>query len=849
MIRRGMTLTSALAALCVGLASCGGDSLSTTVVPSATAGGASGSTSSSVSTPTGNSTTTATAGGANGGTSSSVSTSTGNAQPTAAPDTAASAPARPEKNADVSVARYVNPLIGTDYATLAPADPVGSGLGGGTFPGPTLPFGMMQWSPMTPTAQYDGSVGDGSGFSGGYWYGDKAIKGFSVLHLSGTGCWANGGYLNVMPKLSTGASSQTGFSHSQETAQAGYYGVTLQNGIKAEFTATARTGFARFTYPALAAGQQATIALDPTVLNNRAQGTTADTIRQVGDRALSGRIAGGGFCWAGQAVPVYYYAVFSKPFAAPLKLKNNQPVAATFAADAANPAVLMKLGISFVSEANAKANLDAENPDAAANGASHWDFDGTRQAASAAWDARLNSIQVTGGSEADKTKFYTALYHASLHPNVFNDVNGQYPDFFTSSQTPPTRTVDTGRTMYANFSGWDIDRSFMQLQALLDPVRAGDMVQSLVKDGATCGALPRWAYFNTETGVMPGDAGSLIVANAYAFGVRNFDTATALSIMKRSTKPGANCAGSPTMGSRADFDALGYVPSSGTSDDNQSASNTLEYALRDFAVSRFAAALGDTQTASARLASSGNWKNLFHDGSIQPKTAAGAWYTSGPGFMEGNAEQYTWYVLQNLGGLYAKIGSNASIVARLDTFFTNVNIGTEKPYFYAGNEVTFAIPWAYAWAGAPSHTQKALHTTLGTAFDAGPGGLPGNDDLGAVSAWYVWSALGLYPVVPGVGGLAVSSPQFEKIDVRVGQADGSYRLLHITAPGTGSADSASFYVKSLRVGDAAYLSAWLPFSTISAGGTLGFEMTGDPASSTWGTDASTMPSFADTPAR
>ncbi|VWM11489.1 GH92 family glycosyl hydrolase [Burkholderia lata] len=814
---RNLGWGTALLALCVALASCGGDGDS----PSAAAANLSAAAQSQ-----GNE-------NDNGGNDNSNENDNSNGNEAA------------KKNADIRVAQYVNPLIGTDYATDQPADPVGSGLGGGTFPGPTVPFGMMQWSPMTPTAQYDSSKGDGSGFSGGYWYGDTSINAFSILHLSGTGCWANGGYLNVMPQLAPGdAGTPASFSHANETAQAGYYGVTLGNGIKAELTTTVRTGFARFTYPALAQGQQATIAIDPTVLNNRAQGTTSDTISQVGDRALSGTIAGGGFCWAGHAVPVYYYAEFSQPFAAKPTLSNNSPVTVTFNVDRKRPDVMMKLGISFVSEANAKANLRAENPETDAQGSRNWRFDKVRSAASTAWNARLNAIQVTGGSDADKTKFYTALYHASLHPNVFNDVNGQYPDFYASNSasTAPTKQVEKGRTMYANFSGWDIDRSFIQLQALLDPVRTSDIVQSLVLDAKACGAFPRWAYFNTETAVMPGDAGSIIVANAHAFGATNFDTQAALSIMKNSTAPGAACAGTPVMGSRADYDRLGYVPSSG-SGDNQTASNTLEYAVRDFAVSRFATALGDTATAGTLLKSSGNWQNLFDQGAIQPKTSAGAWVTDGTGFMEGNSEQYTWYVPHDLAGVVAQAGGAAPVVKRLDTFFTHLNIGTVQPYFYVGNEVTMAVPWVYAWAGAPSHTQRVLHASLANEFGTGAAGLPGNDDLGAISGWYVWAALGLYPVVPGVSGVAVSSPQFEKITVRVGQKDGSYRLLHIAAPGAGSGDSASFYVKSLKLNGAPYSTAWLPFEQIAKGGKLSYAMTADASATTWGTDASAMPSF------
>ena len=431
----------------------------------------------------------------------------------------------------------------------------------------------------------------------------------------------------------------------------------------------------------------------------------------------------------------------------------------TFNVDRKHPDVMMKLGISFVSEANAKANLRAENPETDAQGNRNWRFRHRAPRGGTAWNARLNAIQVHGGSDADKTKFYTALYHASLRERVQRRER-PVPGFLRverRSGRAPTRQVEKGRTMYANFSGWDIDRSFIQLQALLDPVRTSDIVQSLVLDAKACGAFPRWAYFNTETAVMPGDAGSIIVANAHAFGATNFDTQAALSIMKNSTAPGAACAATPVMGSRADYDRLGYVPSS-ESGDNQTASNTLEYAVRDFAVSRFAAALGDTTTAGALLKSSGNWHNLFDQGAIQPKTSAGAWVTDGTGFMEGNSEQYTWYVPHDLAGVVAQAGGVAPVVKRLDTFFTHLNIGTVQPYFYVGNEVTMAVPWVYAWAGAPSHTQRVLHASLANEFGTGAAGLPGNDDLGAISGWYVWAALGLYPVVPGVSGVALSGP-------------------------------------------------------------------------------------------
>jgi predicted alpha-1,2-mannosidase len=768
---------------------------------------------------------------------------------TQSPQTGAPPAAAPEQNKEIPLVQYVNTLIGTDYTTLNPAAAVGSGLGGGTVPGPSVPFGMMQWSPMTLGAQYDYSIGDGSGFSGGYWYGDSSISSFSVLHLSGTGCWSNGGYLNVMPALNATASTTTGFSHTDETAQAGYYSVRLSNGIKAELTATTRTGFARFTFPTLSAGQAATLSIDPTTINDRSagdyNGNTTAWITQVDDHTLQGSIAGGGFCWAGHNIPLYVTMTFSKPFAETATFPTNAPFTVSFNTTASDPTVLMKVGISFVSEANSAANLAAENPALTASSQPNWNFDAVHAAASAAWNTRLNSIQVTGGTPADNQKFYSALYRASLHPNVFNDVNGQYPDFYTSNTAPaaPVKTIATGHNIYQNFSGWDIQHSFMQLQAMLDPARTADIVQSLILDAQTCGAFPRWGYYNTETAVTPGDSGSVIVSNAYAFGATGFDTRAALAVMKSSASSGAACANTPVMAYRGQFNVDGFVPVNSGDDNN--ASDTLEYSMRDFAVSQFAAALGDNTTASAMRLSSGNWQNILNNGTMTPRNTDKSWNASASttSFLEGNPEQYVWYVRQDLGGLFGQLGTSAAITKRLDRFFTKLNIGTAKPYFYAGNEVTFGVPWVYAWAGAPTHTQSALHNILTQTFSAAPGGMPGNDDLGAMSAWYVWAALGLYPEIPGVGGLVVSSPKFAAVDIRVGQQDGSYRLLHLVAPGAGSAATSAYYVKSLQLNGASWASAWLPFSKVNQGGTLNFTMTGDPTSTTWGMDPSTMPSF------
>ncbi|AOI38313.1 alpha-mannosidase [Burkholderia oklahomensis EO147] len=712
----------------------------------------------------------------------------------------------------VSLTQYVDPLIGT-LASNSP-NPVPAGQAGSVVPAAGLPSGMVQWAPDTNTTPApDGSKEPGS--PAGYYYDLNAIQGFSVTHMSGAGCAGNNGEFPVMPTTDATKLAPT-FNHANETAKPGYYSVLLDSQIKVELTATLRTGFGRFTYPA---GKPAILVLDATRTNTKT--STSGAITRVSSTAISGSTVGGGFCGNSVPVPVYFYATFDRPFASTSSISRG---VAKLSFDS-GATVRMKIGISYVSVENAKANLDAENK--------AWDFDGVRALADATWNDRLGAIRVSSGDADALKKFYTAFYHALWAPSVFSDVNGQYVGF-----DKQVHTVAKGQAaQYSSFSGWDIYRSLIQLKAVLFPRETSDMIQSLVNDADQCGAIPHWVNDNVEDGVMPGDAGSLIVSSAYAFGARSFDARGALAHMIRMANiPGTACAGVTTNGGRASYLQTGYI----TSGEWGIASSTLEYTSSDFAISRFAGALGDAATQKMLLGRSAYWQNLLNASLNPPLVAArqsnGAWIAETPGstdnYVEGNAEQYTWMVPYDPAGLFAQLGGNQTVVPRLDKFFTVLNAGMSLPNFYMGNEPTFEAPWLYNWAGSPSGTQRVVQQIMQTAFGTKPDGLPGNDDLGAVSGWYVWAALGLYPQIPGVAGFAIGSPQFRAIDVRLG----SGKTLRIRAPGAPSSN----YVQSVSVNGRTQTSPWIALDALEGGAVMHFKMGGAP--SQWGT-GDAPPSF------
>lgn len=727
--------------------------------------------------------------------------------------------------ASTNYAALVDPLIGSSQQTIA-------FHAGNTFPGADVPFGMVQWSPDT-----------NSNPDGGYSYGDGSIKGFGLTHISGAGCNIYGD-IPFMPYAGTVTSSpatnassyMSTFSHANETASAGYYQVKLNNGVTTQLTATQHSGAGSFTYPS---GQTATMLIN---VSGSSTGVSNAQV-SVGSNTVSGYASSGSFCGASDAYTVYFWAQFSQSFATTGTWSNGTLTTGSTSASgsgsgafvtfntSASATISVRVGISFVSIANAQANVDQEDPSG--------DFAAIRTQAVQAWNSILGEIQISGGTTGQLTTFYTALYHALLHPNVFSDVNGQYIGF-----DGKVHVVPTGHAQYANYSGWDIYRSEIQLLTLLAPAQASDIAQSMINDYAQSGMFPKWSLANGETYIMIGDPADAILADIYAFGGTNFDTQSALTDMiKEATVPNNIRPGLTWL------ETLGYEPRDGANSSygccnfNGTAATTLEYNTADFALEAFAQALGDGTDAQTFINRAQDWQNLFHSSTkyLEPRNQNGSFQLiyipeSESSWVEGSGAQYTWLVPFNLRGLFDKMGGNSSVISRLDNFFTYLNSGPVSPYAYIGNEVSLEVPWEYDYAGAPYRTQDVVRRAVNSLFTTGPAGLPGNDDLGETSSWYVFAALGMYPETPGTANMVLGSPLFPSITInRPGR-----QVIQINAPG---ASASTYYVQSLSVNGQVSTKPWLAPSFIAQGGTLDYTLA-SAANTAWGTaEADAPPSY------
>ena len=462
--------------------------------------------------------------------------------------------------------------------------------------------------------------------------------------------------------------------------------------------------------------------------------------------------------------------------------------------------VTAKVGVSFVSAAGRVGNLATEDPGG--------DFAEVAGSTTAEWNGLLGRVAVHGGTTDQRRIFYTALYHSLLFPSVFSDDDGRYMGF-----DHRVHALTKGDVQYANFSECDIYRSQVPLLATLLPGPTSQMVQSLLRDGSQTkgGFLPRWAIADNDAGQWDGDSVDPIIADAYAYGARRFDAKAALRAMVH----GATVAENGLVVERQNlvqYQAQGWVPE--LSYDITSypytdgGSETLEYAVDDFSISQLAAAAGETGVASTFARRGQNWQNLFDpatgylaarqaDGSFPPgpafqpaNPADQAQGVAQQGFEEGNAIQYTWTVPQNLAGLIGLMGGDRAAVTKFDTFFTRLNATRFAPYDWAGNEPGEGIPFAYDYAGQPWATQSVVRRIMTQLYSLTPAGEPGNDDLGALSSWYVWSALGLYPETPGAADLVMASPLFPEVRM----VDGNGRVLTVTA-----AHAPEGYIQSARL--------------------------------------------------
>jgi len=747
----------------------------------------------------------------------------------------------------------------TNEAAYAAVNPfIGTGGEGHTYPGATVPYGMVQLSPDTRIQ----SRKNGYGWAAGYRYDDNTIVGFSHTHFSGTG-HSDLGDLLLMPttgelKLERGDPDQplsgytSRFNHASETAQPGYYAVTLDDyKVRAELTASARVGMHRYSFPA---GKPAHVLLDlRTSMYDYPGKILWSRVRVRADGTVTGFRETRGWAPGRQ---LYFAMRFSQPlsghqlhdteqdvaykgFPPPgekepsqrAQIEGRQLVAAFDVVPEAGKPLLVKVAISPVSEEGAIANLDAEAPD--------WDFDGMRAAAKQQWNEALGAVEAQGSAD-ERTRFYTALYHTLLGPTLFMDSDGRYRG--------PDNAVHQakGWTNYSTFSLWDTYRALHPLATLVQPPqRTNDFVNSLLasRRESPYGVLPVWSFHGLETWCMIGYHAVPVIADAYMKGIRGYDTDEALQAMVASANYG------PYDGI-AQYRELGYVP---IDEEGEAASKTLEYAYDDWTIAQMAQDMGKTEVASEFNKRAANWKHAFdpdtgfmrarkRDGSFrEPFDPSASGY--GTDFTEGNAWQYSWYVPQDVAGLAAAHGGSDKLLQRLDdvfeakvdpSIFAHMEDITGLIGWYAhGNEPSHHVAYLYAHAGQPWRTQARLKQIMDTQYAARPDGLAGNDDLGQMSAWYVFTALGFYPVTPGSNQYIIGRPFLPQATLNL--PDG--KRFSIIATGL---DAAHTYVGSVSLNGKPLDRAYVTHQEIVAGGELRFTMQAEP-NKAWAADGAKLP--------
>ncbi|MFN2974187.1 GH92 family glycosyl hydrolase [Terriglobus aquaticus] len=764
---------------------------------------------------------------------------------------------------------------------------IGTSNGGNTFPGATLPFGMVQFSPEASPVNAKRMIAS----PGGYEFESKQLRGFSLTHVEGWGCAGGSGDVPMLPITEAVTDSPSkdfrfqyavGFSHAQEKASPGLYQVSMANGVDVALTSGLRFGMAQLQFPT---GKAANLLVRT---SDSAVGSTASTTHI--DRAtntIMGSVTSGNFCgYIGTEdrrsyYTLYFAAHFDKQFRSTGSWHDGTVQANSETAEGGTgygakgfpetghgsgvwvgfePGAMVhaRIGISYVSLANAEANLKAESSESTT-------FDSVAAKARAEWNRRLNQIEVTGGTADQRRVFSTALYHSLQTPTTYNDSNGEY----TGMDGKVHRLAAGQRTEYANFSGWDVYRSQVQLVTWLDPKVGSDIAQSLmnqsVEDG---GRWDRWTHLSGATHVMNGDPAAPSVAGIWAFGGRDFDAKAALaSLVHAAEVPTAQDLshdGCPVecVGQRPGLDQylkLHYIPIGAPA--WGASADTLEDATADFSLSALAGHLGDRALQQRFVERAQYWRNLWNPkaapdgGYIMNRNADGTWPatdvdedndsdgkrkpftpSTGAGFVEGSAAQYVWMVPFNVAGLFDQMGGRETATARLDRFFYE---GGKPAVTKAGpthaeldNEPSIGTPWLYNYARQPWKTQQLVRQVLNTIWLPEPKGLPGNDDLGEMSSWAVFAYLGVYPAIPGRAELVVGSPSFPRAVVHRPAGD-----VVIEAPAASAAD---FYVQGLKVNGKAASKTWLPENFALQGGTLRFDLGAAP-NENWGSHAGDEP--------
>ena len=716
--------------------------------------------------------------------------------------------------------KYVRPFIGT------------SG-GAHTYPGATVPFGMVQLSPDAGNTTKEEFISYRNGHQ--YDYGISEIQGFGHLHLSGT---ANDpeGDISVLPMANTEPSAgfiKSKISHQEEFASPGYYSVLLKSfGIKAELTTTFRCGLHQYTFPE---SNSSVIRFDLAYHNG---GRPVECFfKKLNDTTFVGSRFSTGYA---DDKRVYFAARTSKPirdlilFADTSKVQSKVEVNAVGVKSCLvfqtkkGEQILMKVALSFAGTDGALEGLK-EIPD--------WDFEKVKRAAEKAWEKELQKIVVTSPDEAFKETFYTAVYHSYVASICFDDALGQYRG--------PDGKIHSGKNIYSVFGLWDTYRALHPLFTLSQPERVPAFINSFLAFYDQYGLLPVWEMAFCETHCMTGYHAVPVIADAILKEVKGFDYEHAFEAMKAS--------GNQNIRNSDSYRTYGFVPFDAC---GANVTKTTEYAFDDWCIAMVAKKLGKTEDYNEFIKRSNYWKNLFDPGInfSRPKYADGSWVPSFDSFSdhtngkecytEGNSWHYTFMVPQDIPGLIQAFGSKEKFIQKLDSFFVIPyppgnylsGMGGLIGQYAQGNQPSQHIPYLYCWVGMPWKTAEIINKLLTTYYSNQPDGITGNEDTGGMSSWYVWNAMGFYPVNPASGEYMIGSPLFEKTDIAL--ANGKHFVIQ-----TKNLSRKNIYVQGATLDGVPYSSLYIKHANMVRGGELVLIM-GDQPSGTWGTNkADSIPNF------
>lgn len=690
-----------------------------------------------------------------------------------------------------SLAKLVDTKIGSE----------GSGLGCGyNYIGASYPFGMVQFTPSFFSPQ----------------------KGFVINQLSGAGCphMGNVPVLPISGNINNSPDNMEQFDayKTVNKSYAGFLSVTMKDKTQASLTVNKRSGIAKFKFDNK--NEAGSIIIGSGISSTFTENAM---IKITSNKTCEGFADGGDFCGTKTPYRVYFAIEFDREATkkgtwignALLKeslhgFGKNSGAFFTFNTNKNNE-VNYRIAISFVSIENAKENLKASKLEGG--------FEAYKNNAEQVWNQNLSKIKIVTPNTDRAVQFYTHLYHSLIHPNIVSDVNGEY----MGADYKIHKTEKEAQ--YSSFSVWDTYRTQAQLLAMLYPKESSDMMQSLVDFANQSGGYGRWILANIETGIMQGDPTSILIANSYAFGAKNFNIKDAYSHMKR----GATIPLLRSQNQEIRPHLTEYIR-----DGHTFASMMLEYTSADFAIGQFALqALNNKSDAHFFINRSQNWKNIYNPKNnwLNSRYPNGKWKDITHDWREATYKNYFWMVPYNLETLIDTIGGKQVAEKRLDTLFKRLDASYEEDWFAAGNEPDFQVPWIYNWTSTPYKTSEVIHRVFNEMYTSKPTGLPGNDDLGTMGAWYVYASIGLYPMIPGVSGFSINAPQFEKVTLSLPNGN-----LIINGGSTNS-----HYIKSLKWNNKNYSETWIDWETLNKGGILNFKTSSKP-NKNWGKNQ-TPPSY------